>query len=321
MRVLVPLPDRDFDPTEVAVPWRGLTDAGHELIFATERRRAAADMRPAAAHRGPLRPARRRGGRYRRLRRDDRGAGVSCADPVGGGRGHGLRRPHPPGWACAGHASVPRQPALQEKVAGFWALSRPVGAICHGVLVLARTTEGATGRSVIAGRSTTCLPKYMERTAFWLTAWKLGRYYRTYPAYVEDEVRDALSGSRPLRSRPADSWPRQDRTRQRPGLHRARRPLRVGPLAWRRLPVHIQIPSGARRRLRARRHSRRVVRPARLLRRRRAGVVLRDQDREQGSDIDVTSELAAQVASELSRCKRSAGPPACGRCTPPPPDR
>ena len=37
MRVLVPLPDRDFDPTEVAVPWRGLTDAGHELIFATER--------------------------------------------------------------------------------------------------------------------------------------------------------------------------------------------------------------------------------------------------------------------------------------------
>jgi hypothetical protein len=25
-----------------------------------------------------------------------------------------------------------------------------------------------------------------------MTAWKLGRYYRTYPAYVEDEVRAAL---------------------------------------------------------------------------------------------------------------------------------
>lgn len=36
MRVLVPLPDRDFDTTEVAVPWQRLTDAGHEVVFATE---------------------------------------------------------------------------------------------------------------------------------------------------------------------------------------------------------------------------------------------------------------------------------------------
>jgi hypothetical protein len=32
----------------------------------------------------------------------------------------------------------------------------------------------------------------MERTAYFVTAWKLGRYYRTYPAYVEDEVKAAL---------------------------------------------------------------------------------------------------------------------------------
>jgi hypothetical protein len=32
----------------------------------------------------------------------------------------------------------------------------------------------------------------MERTAYYLTAWKLGKYYRTYPAYVEEEVRAAL---------------------------------------------------------------------------------------------------------------------------------
>src|SRR3984957_5470914 len=36
MRVLMPLPDRDFDVTEVAVPWRLLTDAGCEVVFATE---------------------------------------------------------------------------------------------------------------------------------------------------------------------------------------------------------------------------------------------------------------------------------------------
>jgi hypothetical protein len=32
----------------------------------------------------------------------------------------------------------------------------------------------------------------MERSAFLATAWRLGRYYRTYPDYVEDEVRAAL---------------------------------------------------------------------------------------------------------------------------------
>jgi putative intracellular protease/amidase len=35
-RVLVVLPDRDFDVTEVAVPWRLLFDAGHDVVFATE---------------------------------------------------------------------------------------------------------------------------------------------------------------------------------------------------------------------------------------------------------------------------------------------
>ncbi len=32
----------------------------------------------------------------------------------------------------------------------------------------------------------------MERSAYLATGWRLGRYYRTYPAYVEDEVRAAL---------------------------------------------------------------------------------------------------------------------------------
>jgi putative intracellular protease/amidase len=81
---------------------------------------------------------------------------------------------------------------LQPKVAAFWELDRPVGAICHGVVVLARTIDPSTGRSVLAEKRTTCLPKYMERGAFYATAWRLGRYYRTYPAYVQDEVTAAL---------------------------------------------------------------------------------------------------------------------------------
>ena len=62
-----------------------------------------------------------------------------------------------------GHAPGMRQylasTALQDKVAAYWQLDRPVGAICHGVIVLARATDPATGRSVIADKRTTCLPE------------------------------------------------------------------------------------------------------------------------------------------------------------------
>jgi putative intracellular protease/amidase len=82
---------------------------------------------------------------------------------------------------------------LQAQIAAFARLQRPLGAICHGVLVLARSRDPQTGKSALHGFRTTCLPKYMEKSAYLLTGWKLGNYYRTYPAYVEDEVREALA--------------------------------------------------------------------------------------------------------------------------------
>jgi hypothetical protein len=33
--VLIPIPSRDFDPSEVAVSWRVLTAQGHRVVFAT----------------------------------------------------------------------------------------------------------------------------------------------------------------------------------------------------------------------------------------------------------------------------------------------
>src|SRR5438128_12578567 len=35
-KILLPLPDTDFDVTQVAVPWKLLREAGHETVFATE---------------------------------------------------------------------------------------------------------------------------------------------------------------------------------------------------------------------------------------------------------------------------------------------
>jgi putative intracellular protease/amidase len=192
VRVLLPLPDRDFDVTEVAVPWSILRDAGHDVVFATER----AGTVPAADPRlltgvlfgrlGAAPEARKR--YYELVAAPEFSATVAwgALDPA---TFDGLILP-------GGHAPGMRQylgsPVLRDQIARFWPLDRPVGAICHGVLVLARTLDPATGRSVLAGRPTTCLPRYMERSAYLATAWRLGRYYRTYPRYVEDEVRAAL---------------------------------------------------------------------------------------------------------------------------------
>lgn len=194
MKVLIPLPDRDFDVTEVAVPWRLVTEAGHEAVFATEA--GAGGREPAADPRlidgvlfGRLGAAAEPVSWYRELTADPNFRAPERWVDLDAGDFDGLLLPggHAPGMRQYLGSSV-----LRNKVAAFWATGRPVGAICHGVLVLARTEDPETGRSVLAGRTTTCLPKYLERSAYLLTGWRLGRYYRTYPAYVQDEVVDAL---------------------------------------------------------------------------------------------------------------------------------
>jgi putative intracellular protease/amidase len=190
-RVLMPLPDRDFDPTETAVPWHLLTRAGHEVVFATEEGGSApaADPRLLDGSLGSLGPAAEPRALY-----DEMAASRAFAQPIAWSAiapadfgGLILPGGHAPGMKQYLGSSL-----LQEKVCAFWQTGRPVGAICHGVLVLARAKDPATGKSVLHDVRTTCLPKYMERGAYLMTFWKLGRYYRTYPAYVEDEVRGAL---------------------------------------------------------------------------------------------------------------------------------
>ena len=174
------------------MPWRLLTRLGHVVRFATEQ----GGTSPAADQRlldgvvfGHLGAAAEPQAFYAQMQSDEEfQAPVSWA-AVSPDAFDGLILP-------GGHAPGMRQylgsELLRRKVAEYWALDRPVGAICHGVLVLARISHPTTGHSPLYGRRTTCLPKYLERSAFVATAWRLGRYYRTYPEYVEDEVRGAL---------------------------------------------------------------------------------------------------------------------------------
>ena len=189
--VLFPLPDHDFDATEVAVPWKLLTEAGHRVVFATEggARPACDPLLLTGVVFGKL------GARpepiefYRELENAPAFTSprtwASCN-----------ARDFDALFLAGGHAPGMRQylgsDVVQRLTAAFFATTKPIAAICHGVLVAARSKR-ADGQPVLHGYKTTCLPKYMERAGYFSTFWLRGRYYRTYPAYVEEEVRAALA--------------------------------------------------------------------------------------------------------------------------------
>lgn len=183
--IWMPLPDTDFDVTEVAVPWKLLTRAGHGVVFTTEhggKTPAADPLLLTGVLFGQLGAEPEPKAFYAELIASPEFRAPKSWSDVDVSAFDGLVLP-------GGHAPGMRQylgsEALQQKVRAFFETGKPVGAICHGPLVAARS-------GALAGRKTTCLPAYMERTAFFLTAWRRGRYYRTYPAYVEAEIRAAL---------------------------------------------------------------------------------------------------------------------------------
>lgn len=185
-RVLVPLPDHDFDVTEVAVPWKLLREAGHEVVFATEKAGTVPACDPlllTGVIFGQLGAAPEPQAFYREMIADPAFARTVAWDAIDVASFDAMVLP-------GGHAPGMRQylgsEVLQRKVKAFAGSGKPWAAICHGVLVAARA-------GALTGRRTTCLPKYMERSAYFLTFWKLGTYYRTYPAYVEDEVKASLA--------------------------------------------------------------------------------------------------------------------------------
>ena len=198
--VLMPIPSLDFDPSEAAVGWQVLTRAGHRVVFATP------DGRPGAADelmltgRG-LDPWGRLPGADRvvllgRVLRADAGARRAHARMTAD---TAFRTPQrweavEPGsfdalYLPGGHRARGMRPYLESEllqalVVETFRRGLPVAAICHGVLLAARSTDPGTGRSVLHGRRTTALTWSLERLA-----WRVARrsrfwdpdYYRTYP--------------------------------------------------------------------------------------------------------------------------------------------
>lgn len=198
--VVIPLPSRDYDPSEAALAWRQLRDAGYRVCFATPDGLPATPdpvmMTGAGLDPWGLIPGLRKLkllGLLLRARRDAREACAQMlADPD-------YRQPlrHerlrvedfagllvPGGHWARGMRAYLDSAALQTFVADFFAADKPVAAVCHGVLLVARS-KTADGRSVLYGRKTTALTWALEKSAWDLTRfygrWWNRDYYRTYP--------------------------------------------------------------------------------------------------------------------------------------------
>jgi putative intracellular protease/amidase len=222
-RVLIPIPDRDFDPTEVAVSWRVLSDVGHTVTFATPNGAPAQGDVLMVSGRG-LDPwsfipglSRLVGvGRVLRANGSARAAYVELLDApefhnplrwsdIDLNDVDGLLLPG--GHRARGMRQYLESPILQDVTINAFARDMPVAAVCHGVLLAARSIDPSTGRSVLYGRRTTALTWSLEHRAWTvarITRFWDRNYYRTYneasdqpPGYmsVQQEVTRALAVS------------------------------------------------------------------------------------------------------------------------------
>jgi protease I len=194
--VLMPIPSNDFDPTETAVPWKILRDRGHAVVFATpDGQPGQADPRMLTGEGlcifAPfLRANADARGDYEAMKQSPEFKKPISYEAMRTQTIDALLLP-------GGHAPRMKEylesTLVQAKVVEMAQANKPIGAICHGVLVAARSRT-ANGKSVLFGKKTTALTKAQELFAWRLTKLWRGNYYRTYPpTTVEDEVKQNLA--------------------------------------------------------------------------------------------------------------------------------
>jgi putative intracellular protease/amidase len=197
--ILMPLPADDFDPTEAAVSWQVLSAAGHDVVFATPSGQPARADDLMVTGRGldpwGAVPGLRRLTVIGRVLRADANArrayGQLVQDAAFGSPTHwgAARRSRydalvlPGGHRARGMRPYLESPEVQQMAIDAFRAGKPVGAICHGVLVAARAVDPVTGQSVLHGRRTTALTWALERRAWGIARWSRfwdSSYYRTY---------------------------------------------------------------------------------------------------------------------------------------------
>jgi protease I len=193
----MPLPLTDFDPTESGVPWRLLTERGHRVVFATpEAMPARADERMLDGRGlGLLAPMLRadKNGRaaYEQMALSPEFQAPIAWDAIDLGAFDALLLP---GGHAVGMRPYLESEDLQGVVGQSFQANKIVAAICHGVVLAARSNRDLEDtRSVLHDRKTTALLKTQEMAAWALTFTWLGDYYRTYQVSVQEEVTACLA--------------------------------------------------------------------------------------------------------------------------------
>lgn len=189
--ILIPLPDQDFDPTECATPWKVCVSRGWKVTFSTEHGDVAQGDRNLLRGPilGPLGAAPKALAAYKQMTRDpafQRPVPYADIDPD---QYDGLVLP---GGHAAGMRQCLESAVLRSKVLQFNRERKLIAAICHGTVVLARTIDPQTGRSVLYGHKVTALPRSIDRAADLLNSRLLRRSYLNSPCYVAEEVRTCL---------------------------------------------------------------------------------------------------------------------------------
>ncbi len=194
-KILILLPSTDFDPSESAIPWKILSEAGHEITFGTpEGRKASAD---------PIMLTGKSLGLLAPVLMADKNA-LSAYSQMENSKEFTNPKPYSelsvddfnaliiPGGHAKGVRELLENESMQMLTSEFFDMNKIVGAVCHGVLLAARAKR-ADGKSVLFGRKTTGLLKRQENLAWNLTRLWKGDYYKTYPGItVEEEVKEVL---------------------------------------------------------------------------------------------------------------------------------
>jgi putative intracellular protease/amidase len=191
-KILIPLPDKDFDLSEVAVPWKLFKNKGYTVVFATENGKVAQTdpLLITGVIFGQLGAKPEAIAFYKELEKSKEFLNPIVFQEI---QVEDYDLLHLPGGHAKGMKQYLESRILQHYVVSFFKKNKIVGSICHGGIVLVRSIDPETGKSIVYHKKMTALTKLLERAAYYVSAWKLGDYYRTYPAYVQDEVCEKLA--------------------------------------------------------------------------------------------------------------------------------
>lgn len=194
-KILIPIPSTDFDPTEVAVSWKILSEKGIAITFATPNGKPANGDPRMLTGKGlgilaPLLMADANGiTAYNEMTKSSEFLNPLKWVDLQSKDFDGIVLP---GGHAQGMKEYLESSLLQKLIVEFFLANKLIGAICHGTVLAARSTK-PDGKSVLFGRKTTSLLKSQELAAWSLTCLWLKNYYRTYPETVQSEVTRSLA--------------------------------------------------------------------------------------------------------------------------------